>query len=92
MAVDKSADALYPTKLVPNEAFLVVQLIDNGQFSGKDVEQVSNLKSKVQKVLDAHFKKTNEWVGYGTPPGMPPDYVNVPDAVPKNGGVADGVV
>jgi hypothetical protein len=91
MAMDKSTKSTYPTRITPTEAFLVVQLIDTGTFSGRDVEQVSSIKAKVKRILDTHWNKTQEWVGYGTPPGMPPDYIEVPDAVPKNGGVTDGV-
>jgi hypothetical protein len=59
-------EPLYNLKFKPLEAFIVLQLINTSSLSGNDVENVYNLKQKIQKVLDKHKEKTGEFIGYAS--------------------------
>ena len=64
MDKDKEKAVLHNVKIEGLEAFFVIQLIDAAQINGKDAERIWKLRDRFQKALEAHYKKTGEYIGY----------------------------
>lgn len=68
----------YVSRLSPDEAFILLQLVDQAQILGRQAEQIARLIKKLKRVLSTHSEKTGEYVGY--PPEEAVKYA-------QNGGV-----
>tara|TARA_R100000656_G_scaffold78565_1_gene57770 strand:- start:335 stop:520 length:186 start_codon:yes stop_codon:yes gene_type:complete len=58
---------LYQTKLTPEEALLVVSIINASNFPGTVVTQVAKVKGKMERILETHHEKTGEIVAQEPP-------------------------
>tara|TARA_R100000458_G_C8265479_1_gene240579 strand:- start:358 stop:591 length:234 start_codon:yes stop_codon:yes gene_type:complete len=67
--MELSSQPTYVSRLQPDEAFILLQLLDQAQILGKQAEQIAKLRKKLVRVLGTHTDKTGEYVGY--PPVQP---------------------
>ena len=70
--VKEAKPVSYNCKLEPIEAFVLAQLLDEASVKGSNARAIANLRDKLQKLLDGHWTKTGEFVGYQAPPGTVP--------------------